>query len=127
ARLAELEGAGHPVIRLAMNDTLEIGEQFYLWEIATATAGAVLAIDAFDQPNVQESKDNTKRLLAEFTSECKFSEPQPQVHTSDVVVFPLSGSPAAKLGSDLPSAVAAVAEQIKAGDCVAFNAYVPMD
>ena len=67
--LAALEGAGHPVIRLAMNDTLDIGEQFYLWEIATAAAGAVLGIDAFDQPNVQESKDNTKRLLAEFAAE----------------------------------------------------------
>src|SRR6202011_4780975 len=106
ARLAELEGAGHPVIRLAMNDTLEIGEQFYLWEIATAAAGAVLGIDAFDQPNVQESKDNTKRLLAEFTSEGKFSEPEPRVRTADALVIPLSGSHGAALGTDLQSAVA---------------------
>jgi transaldolase/glucose-6-phosphate isomerase len=122
-----LEAAGHPVIRLAMSDTLDIGEQFYLWEIATAAAGAVLGIDAFDQPNVQESKDNTKRLLAEFASEGKFSEPEPRVRSSDALVFPLSGSHGAALGTDLQSAVAAVAEQIKAGDYVAFNAYVPMD
>ena len=54
-----LEKAGHPVIRLAMNDRLDIGEQFSLWEIAMAAAGVILGIDAFDQPNVQESKDNT--------------------------------------------------------------------
>jgi transaldolase / glucose-6-phosphate isomerase len=126
-RLEELESAGHPVIRLAMTDTLEIGEQFYTWEIATAAAGAVLGIDAFDQPNVQESKDNTKRLLAEFAAEAKFSEPEPRVRTGDVLVFPLSGSRSAALGDDLQSAVAAVAEQIKAGDYVAFNAYVPMN
>ena len=65
-RLHMLEEAGHPVIRLGMNDRLDIGEQFALWEVAVATAGAVLGIDAFDQPNVQESKDNTKRLLAEY-------------------------------------------------------------
>src|SRR5947209_7568396 len=126
-RLGELEAAGHPVIRLAMSDTLEIGEQFYTWEIATAAAGAVLGIDAFDQPNVQESKDNTKRLLAEFTAEGKFSEPEPRVRTGDALVFPLSGSRSAALGEDLQSAVAAVAEQIGAGDYVAFNAYVPMN
>ncbi|MEA2718520.1 MAG: transaldolase / glucose-6-phosphate isomerase [Candidatus Eremiobacteraeota bacterium] len=127
ARLAELESAGHPVIRLVMNDTLDIGEQFYTWEIATAAAGAVLGIDAFDQPNVQESKDNTKRLLAEFTAEGKFSEPEPRVRTDGALVYPLSGSRASALGADLQSAVAAVAEQIKAGDYVAFNAYLPMD
>ena len=110
-----------------MSDTLEIGEQFYTWEIATAAAGAVLGIDAFDQPNVQESKDNTKRLLAEFTAEGKFSEPEPRVRTGDALVFPLSGSRSAALGEDLQSAVAAVAEQIGAGDYVAFNAYVPMN
>jgi hypothetical protein len=125
--LTSLAAAGHPVIRLAMSDTLDVGEQFYLWEIATAAAGAVLGIDAFDQPNVQESKDNTKRLLAEFVSQGSFSEPEPRVRTDDALVLPLSGSRGAALGTDLDSAVAAVAEQIKAGDYVAFNAYVPMD
>ncbi|HEY0613339.1 MAG TPA: bifunctional transaldolase/phosoglucose isomerase [Candidatus Elarobacter sp.] len=126
-RLAALEAAGHPVIRLAMSDALDIGEQFYLWEIATAAAGAVLGIDAFDQPNVQESKDNTKRLLGEFASAGSFGEPEPRVRTADALVFPLSGSHAAALGTDLQSAVVAVTEQIKPGDYVAFNAYVPMD
>ena len=125
--LATLEERGHPVIRLSMTTPLDIGEQFYLWEIATAAAGAILGIDAFDQPNVQESKDNTKRLLAEFTSAGSFTEPQPGVRTDDALVFPLSGSRGAALGSGLPSAVAAIVEQMKAGDYVAFNAYVPMN
>ncbi len=42
-----------------MNDRYDVGEQFYLWEIAVAAAGVILGINAFDQPNVQESKDNT--------------------------------------------------------------------
>jgi hypothetical protein len=110
-----------------MTDTLDIGEQFYLWEIATAAAGSVLGIDAFDQPNVQESKDNTKRLLAEYTENGAFSEPEPRVRTGDVLVFPLSGSRGAAFGSDLQSAVNAVVEMIRPGDYIAFNAYVPMN
>jgi transaldolase/glucose-6-phosphate isomerase len=127
ARLGELEQAGQPVIRLTMEDALDLGEQFVTWEIATAAAGAVLGIDAFDQPNVQESKDNTKRLLGEFAHAGSFSEPAPRVSGAEAQVFPLAGSSSAALGNDLQSAVAAVAEQLRAGDYVAFNAYLPMD
>lgn len=66
SNLAALEAAGHPVIRRVLNDALDLGEEFYVWEMATALAGAVLGINPFDQPNVQESKDNTKALLEEF-------------------------------------------------------------
>jgi transaldolase/glucose-6-phosphate isomerase len=126
-KLAALEYAGHPVIRLRMNDAMDLGEQFYLWEVATAAAGSVLGIDAFDQPNVQESKDNTKRLLAEFAERGTLSEPPARVKTDAVEVAPLSGSRSAALGNDLASAVAAIADEIKPGDYVAFNAYVPMN
>jgi transaldolase/glucose-6-phosphate isomerase len=61
-----LEKAGQPVVTLTLRDTLDLGGEFLRWEIATAIAGSVLGIDPFDQPNVQESKDNTKRVLAQF-------------------------------------------------------------
>ena len=63
-----LERAGQPVVTLTLRDKLDLGGEFLRWEIATAIAGAVLGIDAFDQPNVQESKDNTKKVLATFKS-----------------------------------------------------------
>jgi transaldolase/glucose-6-phosphate isomerase len=63
-----LERAGRPVVTLVMRDLLDLGGEFLRWEIATAVAGAMLGINPFDQPNVQESKDNTRRLLAEYTS-----------------------------------------------------------
>jgi hypothetical protein len=66
--VAALEKAGHPVVTLTMRDTLDLGGEFLRWEVATAVAGAILGIDPFDQPNVQESKDNTKRVLAKFKS-----------------------------------------------------------
>jgi transaldolase/glucose-6-phosphate isomerase len=123
-RLQALEDAGHPVIRLGMTDRADIGAQFALWEIATATAGAVLGIDAFDQPNVQESKDNTKRLLAEYKQRGAFSEPAATQTTSTARIIPLSGSKHAPLGSDFRSAIAAIIDQVQAGDYVAFNAYI---
>jgi glucose-6-phosphate isomerase/transaldolase/glucose-6-phosphate isomerase len=61
-----LERAGHPVVTLTMRDKYDLGGEFFRWEVATAIAGSVLGIDAFDQPNVQESKDNTKKVLATF-------------------------------------------------------------
>ncbi len=61
-----LDKAGHPVVTLTLRDKLDLGGEFLRWEIATAIAGSILGIDAFDQPNVQESKDNTKKVLATF-------------------------------------------------------------
>jgi transaldolase/glucose-6-phosphate isomerase len=61
-----LEKAGQPVVTLTLRDKLDLGGEFLRWEIATAVAGSILGIDAFDQPNVQESKDNTKKVLAKY-------------------------------------------------------------
>jgi len=123
-RLHLLEEAGFPVIRLGMSDRLDIGEQFALWEVAVATAGSVLGIDAFDQPNVQESKDNTKRLLAEYKKTGALPEPDAKQTNEIGRIIPISGSKSVDLGSDLGSALAAILAQVKSGDYVAFTAYV---
>ncbi len=122
-KLQALEAAGHPVIRLAMNDTYDIGELFYTWEIATAAAGSILQIDAFDQPNVQESKDNTKALLKQFASTGKFDEPSPAVSDDVMDISFLSGSDEVH-AHDPAAALAGVFGQVGAGDYVAFCAYI---
>ncbi len=66
-----LEKAGHPVVTLTMRDKLDLGGEFLRWEIATAIAGSIIGIDPFDQPNVQESKDNTRKVLAKYRSNGK--------------------------------------------------------
>jgi transaldolase/glucose-6-phosphate isomerase len=73
--VASLKRAGHPVITIQMDDLLDIGQEFTRWEIATATAGAILGINPFDQPNVQESKENTNHLLKEVSRLGRLSEP----------------------------------------------------
>jgi transaldolase/glucose-6-phosphate isomerase len=122
-KLRALENAGHPVIRLAMNDAYDVGEQFYLWEIATAAAGSLIEIDAFDQPNVQESKDNTKALLAEYATKGSFDEPKANV-TSEVfdLIF-LSGSTSIS-SADVTAALGSLFTQVNTGDYVAFCAYI---
>ncbi|MDQ6692249.1 MAG: glucose-6-phosphate isomerase, partial [Candidatus Dormibacteraeota bacterium] len=65
-RVRALETAGMPIITLSLPDRVDIGGEFLRWELATAIAGSVLKIDPFDQPNVQESKDNTKKVLAAY-------------------------------------------------------------
>jgi hypothetical protein len=63
---AAVEAAGHPVIRIDLDDAYDLGREFFRWEFAVAIAGKVLGINPFDEPNVQESKDNTNRVLAEL-------------------------------------------------------------
>ncbi len=58
-----LEAGGHPVIRIRLADPIDLGAEFVRWEVATAIAGAVLGIDPFDQPNVEEAKQLTRSVL----------------------------------------------------------------
>jgi transaldolase/glucose-6-phosphate isomerase len=66
ARLAALEKASHPVIRIVQQSVENIGQEFFRLEIATAIAGAVLGINPFDQPDVEASKIKTRELTAAF-------------------------------------------------------------
>ena len=122
-KLRALEAAGHPVVRLAMNDQYDLGEQFYLWEVAVAAAGVILGIDAFDQPNVQESKDNTVALLKEYAQTGTFAEPKTDVENHAFALSYLSGS------KNLPSqnpvqALAGLLAQLRPHDYNAITAYV---
>ncbi|MCY4107695.1 MAG: glucose-6-phosphate isomerase, partial [Chloroflexi bacterium] len=72
AHAANLEWAGHPVLRENLADLYDLGASFYRWEFATTVAGALLDIHPFNQPNVQGSKDSTVRLLSEYQSTGRF-------------------------------------------------------
>jgi len=86
-RLRDLEAAGHPVVRIELADKYDLGKEFFRWEIATATVGTLLEINPFDQPNVQESKDNTNSFLAEFRSHGKLPESQPLAEFEGIKFF----------------------------------------
>jgi glucose-6-phosphate isomerase len=67
-QVAGLARQGHPVLTLALQDRYDLAAEFFRWEVATALAGYLLGIHPFDQPNVQESKDNTARVLETIQS-----------------------------------------------------------
>ena len=66
--------AKHPVLQFDLRDRYDLGAEFFRWEFATAVAGHLLGIQPFDQPNVQESKDNTNRVLESFHSTGRLPE-----------------------------------------------------
>jgi glucose-6-phosphate isomerase len=66
AAVAALEAAGNPVVRIEVSDIYNLGQEFFRWEIATAVAGSIIGIDAFNQPDVEASKIETKKLTSEY-------------------------------------------------------------
>ncbi len=68
-KVGELTAAGHPVFTLDADGPADLGRVFFLSEFATAVAGWALGLNPYDQPNVQEAKDNTKRVLDEGSPE----------------------------------------------------------
>jgi transaldolase / glucose-6-phosphate isomerase len=87
AKLTTLEKAGHPGIRIVIHDALDLGAEFLRWELATATAGAILEVNPFDEPNVAESKQNTNALLHEWQQHRTFSTAQPVVQAGDIAIY----------------------------------------
>ena len=129
-RLDALEAAGHPVIRIDLQDHYDLGREFFCWEIATATAGMLLGINPFDQPNVQESKDNTNRLLGEFRTHSRIPEAGPLGEFEGVKVFydPPKGATLDLAGASpaeaCTRAVAAFLSRAREGDYLAFLPYL---
>jgi glucose-6-phosphate isomerase len=110
---------GDPVIAIEMGDRLDLVQEFYRWEVATAALGAVLGINPFDQPNVQESKDVTNRFLARVRKEGGLPEP-PWILREDPLGF--YGTEKGKNGAGL---LKAFFDRAKPGDYVALQGYLP--
>ena len=124
-RLRVIEAAGHPVVRRVMNDTLDLGEEFYIWEMATAVAGAVMGINPFDQPNVQESKDNTKLLLEDYKRDGNLPEQSLAVEGRGLKVF-CDDETIEELGKNktIESFISAHLKRAKPGDYIAMLDYI---
>jgi transaldolase / glucose-6-phosphate isomerase len=121
AKLAVLKKAGHPVITIAVPGKAGIAGQFFLWEIATAYAGAFLGIDAFDQPNVQESKDLTKQFLEQFKQKGSLADGQPAIVEDGIAAYVTNGH--GKSGS-IEDLLRSVLNNLKPGDYLALLAYL---
>jgi glucose-6-phosphate isomerase len=87
-RLAsELTRAGVAWVRIELPDRDQIAGEFFRWEMATAVAGAVLGINPFDEPNVQESKDRTQEILAAFVKTGTMPSGEPRARDEGVEIY----------------------------------------
>lgn len=87
ARVATLEAASQPVVRITMPDPYALGGEFYRWEFATAVLGAVLRVNPFDQPDVEDAKVVARRLAAEYEKTGKFPEEEPLLSSRGLALF----------------------------------------
>jgi hypothetical protein len=85
--LQALRAAGHPVIELPLNDRLDLGAEFFRWELATAVAGAALDINPFDEPNVTEAKQATAKLLEAHARDGRLPAATPPARPDDVTAL----------------------------------------
>jgi len=106
------EAAGHPVIRIAIADPIDIGAEAFRWEFATAIAGVVLGIDPFDQPNVEEAKDLTRKVLAAAESGAKPLAPAPALVEDAASGLALHGDAALRLTAGDGSVVGELARHL---------------
>jgi transaldolase/glucose-6-phosphate isomerase len=131
-RLAALEKAGHPVVRIAMKSIDHIGQEFFRFEIATAVAGAVLGINPFNQPDVEAAKIKTRELTTAFEKTGTLPKEAPVISTNEVELFTddKNASALRKAGADgdLGSWLKAHLGRARpGGDYVALLAYIERD
>ena len=118
--LDALEDAGHPVIRIPVKDTLEIGAEFFRWELATAAAGVVLGVNPFDEPDVTRAKENTAALLAAWKKSKKLPEWPADAEENGLLLMANLGKKVAGFGPGLSAHFA----QAQPGDYLAIQAYL---
>ncbi len=87
AKLTALEEAGHAVLRISMGDIYDLGAEFFRWEIATAVAGSIIGINAFNQPDVEASKIATRNLTSEYEKTGSLPAEKPVVEDGCVKLF----------------------------------------
>jgi transaldolase/glucose-6-phosphate isomerase len=87
AKVAALEAAGHPVVRIAMADVYDLGAEFFRWEIATAVAGSIIGINAFNQPDVEASKIATRNLTSEYEKTGSLPAEKPILEDGGIKLF----------------------------------------
>ena len=132
AKVATLEKAGQPVVRIAMSDIYELGAEFFRWEIATAVAGSIIGINAFNQPDVEASKIATRNLTSEYEKSGSLPAEKPVVEDSGIKLF-TDEKNAAELakaaGGDATFAgyLKAHLSRITAGDYFAVLGYIQMN
>ncbi|TFV78807.1 bifunctional transaldolase/phosoglucose isomerase [Bradyrhizobium frederickii] len=131
SKLAAIEAAGHPVVRIVMKSIDHLGQEFFRFEMATAVAGSILGINPFDQPDVEAAKIKTRELTAAFEKTGALPEEQPVISTDEADLYTDEANAtalrAAGANGDLTSWLKAHLSRSGHGDYVALLGYIARD
>ncbi len=132
AAVTRLEQAGHPLVRIAVQDPYDVGQEFFRWEIATAVAGSILGINPFNQPDVEASKVATRKLTAEYEKTGSLPRETPIFQRGGVQLFTdeQNASALAKTAgrkASLAGYLKAHLNRLQAGDYFTVLAYLEMN
>jgi transaldolase/glucose-6-phosphate isomerase len=129
SQIDALKKAGQPVVTIDVADKYELGQEFFRWEIATAVAGSIIGINAFNQPDVEASKVVSRQLTAEYEKTGKLPQESPLLEEDGIKLFADERNAqnlrnlAGKQG-DLKGILRAHLSQLAAGDYFALLAYI---
>jgi transaldolase/glucose-6-phosphate isomerase len=131
AKMAALEKAGQPVVRITMPDIYDLGAEFFRWEIATAVAGAIIGINAFNQPDVEASKNATRSLTSEYEKTGSLPAEKPILEDGGIKLFTDEKNAAelakAATAKSLAGYLKAHLGRINPGDYFGLLAYIQMN
>ncbi len=131
AQFTAVTAAGHPAVLIDMDDISTLGQEFFRWEFATATAGSLMKINTFDQPDVEAAKVEARKLTDEYEKEGKLPDETPFFESEGVKMFAskeYGGELAAAVTEPtLASLVAAHIDKIGANDYFALLAFIEMN
>jgi transaldolase/glucose-6-phosphate isomerase len=114
----ELSGLGHPIVRIHLEDMYDLGQEFFHWEVAVASAGAVMGINPFDQPDVQLAKAFTKKIMGDLEISEVENEITETPDAENLEALEISDH------ESLSAALESWISQAQAGDYVALQAFL---
>jgi transaldolase/glucose-6-phosphate isomerase len=128
AAVAALEKAGQPVARITLPNLYNLGQEFFRWEMATAVAGSLIGINPFNQPDVEASKAETRKLTSEYEATGKLPDETPFFSADGIELFADEKNAAVlRGGGKLADVLRAQLGRAGAGDYFGLLAYVPMN
>jgi transaldolase/glucose-6-phosphate isomerase len=129
AAVARLEQTGQPVVRLELEGPYDLGREFFRWELATAVAGAILGINPFDQPDVEEAKEAARKLTEAYEKSGDLPVERPIAEDGPLTFFADEANASelrrlAANGRSAGSLLRAHLGRLQAGDYFALLAYL---